>query len=203
MIMVTLYEACATVAASVGLFAGTNLDDMLVLAALNSSSRAGDRPRPWQIWAGQYAGITAIVVVSLLAAAGLTLVPDRWIWLLGAVPLGLGFWKLFVNMRARAAGAALSPEVAGGLLGVTAVTIANGADNIAAYTPFFRANTVEETGIALVIFAFGVGVLCAAGSRLVSHPAITRFIQRRGAWLVPIVFIVIGLYIVDKAGVSR
>ena len=90
--------------AAAGLFAGTNIDDMVVLAALNVSSRADGRPRPWQIWAGQYAGIAVLVVISLVAAIGLTLVPEGWVWLLGLMPLGLGLRKLIIAIRARNSG---------------------------------------------------------------------------------------------------
>ena len=49
-----------TAAAAAGLFAATNIDDMVVLAVLNASSRAGGRPQRWHIWAGQYAGVAAL-----------------------------------------------------------------------------------------------------------------------------------------------
>jgi cadmium resistance protein CadD (predicted permease) len=45
-----------TVGAAVVLFAGTNVDDLVVLTVLFLAGRATGRPRPWQIWAGQYAG---------------------------------------------------------------------------------------------------------------------------------------------------
>jgi cadmium resistance protein CadD (predicted permease) len=90
----------ATVAAAVGMFAGTNVDDLLVLTVLFLSSRATGRPRPWQIWAGQYVGVGALVAVSAAAAAGLAIVPDGWIWLLGLVPLGLGLRGLIRAIRA-------------------------------------------------------------------------------------------------------
>jgi cadmium resistance protein CadD (predicted permease) len=80
----------ATAAAACGLFAGTNIDDMVVLAVLNASCRADGRPAAWQIWVGQYAGIAALVVISLLAALGLKLVPESWLWILGLIPLSLG-----------------------------------------------------------------------------------------------------------------
>ncbi len=40
----------ARAATASGLFADTNVDDMVVLAVLNVSSRAGGRPAAWQIW---------------------------------------------------------------------------------------------------------------------------------------------------------
>src|SRR5215471_5597306 len=85
-----------TIATASALFAGTNLDDMIVLTVLNVSSRAEGHPKAWQIWTGQYVGIAILVGVSLLAALGLTLLPDNRVWLLGFVPLGLGLYKLGV-----------------------------------------------------------------------------------------------------------
>jgi hypothetical protein len=74
----------ATAATASGLFADTNVDDMVVLAVLNVSSRADGRPAAWQIWASQNAGITALVVISLLAALGLGSSPEAgcgsWAW---------------------------------------------------------------------------------------------------------------------------
>jgi cadmium resistance protein CadD (predicted permease) len=72
----------ATVVAATGLFAGTRIDDIVTLAVLNMSSRAQGRPKRWQIWVGMYVGMTAVVLLSLLAAIGLTVVPDGWIWVL-------------------------------------------------------------------------------------------------------------------------
>lgn len=83
----------AAAGAAVVLFAGTNIDDMVVLAVLNASSRAGGLPKQWQIWAGQYARIAILVAVSLAAGRGLTLLPEHWIWVLGLLPLGLGLWS--------------------------------------------------------------------------------------------------------------
>jgi hypothetical protein len=86
------------------LFVGTNLDDMVVLAVLNASARAGGRPKVWHIWAGQYVGIAILVGVSVLGALGLTVLLDNRVWLLGLVPLGLGVYKFGASLRARSSG---------------------------------------------------------------------------------------------------
>lgn len=192
----------ATAATATGLFVGTNIDDMVVLAVLNVSSRADGRPKAWQIWAGQYAGVAILVVVSLLAALGLAiLLPDRYTWVLGLVPLGLGLHKLFVAFGSLRSGEPPTPAVAKGLVGVVALTVANGGDNIAAYTPVFRTLSAVEIAVTLGVFAIGVAVWCLFGTWLVSHRRITQVIQRWGHWIVPAVFILIGLYIFQKGGV--
>jgi cadmium resistance protein CadD (predicted permease) len=83
---------------------------------------------------------------------------------------------------------------------VTAVTVANGGDNIAAYTPVFRTSSAGDIAVILGLFTLGVGLWCAAGSWLGSHRRITQTIQQSGHWIVPTVFIGIGLYIFYKTG---
>ena len=77
----------ATIGSAIGLFAATNIDDIVVLTVLFLASRRGS-PRPWQIVAGQYLGFITLVVISVVAALGLTIVPDEWVGFLGLIPLG-------------------------------------------------------------------------------------------------------------------
>jgi cadmium resistance protein CadD (predicted permease) len=177
-------------------FAGTNVDDIIVLTVLFLSARATGRPRPWQIWAGQYAGIAVLVLVSALAALGLTVLPDRWVPLLGLVPIALGVRGLIGAVRQGAGGEDEPPVVAGNALAVAGVTIANGADNIAVYTPLFRALGPAESVVTIVVFAVLVALWCAAASWLGSHRRVIAFVRRWGRWLVPLVFITIGVLIV-------
>ena len=190
----------ATAAAAAGLFAGTNVDDMVVLAVLNASSRATGRPRRWQIWAGQYAGSAVLVMVSLAAAAGLALVPAGWLWLLGLLPLGLGLGKLVTAIQARRSGVQAPVAAAKGLPGVAGITVANGGDNLAAYTTVFATLSPAATALTIAVFAACVALWCAAGSLLVSHRQVTQVIERWGHWIIPAVYILIGLYIFQKTG---
>lgn len=187
-----------TLLAAIVLFAGTNIDDLIVLTVLFLTSRATGRPRPWQIWAGQYAGIAVLVAASALAAAGLTLIPDRWVGLLGLVPLFLGVRGLVHALRARADGAP-PPAVASGALAVAGVTIANGADNIAVYTPVFRTIGWADSLLTIAVFALLVALWCVVAARLGAHPRVVAVIERYGHWLVPAVFIVIGLVILGES----
>jgi cadmium resistance protein CadD (predicted permease) len=191
----------AAAGAAVVLFAGTNIDDLVVLAVLNASSRTGGLPKRWQIWAGQYAGIAILVAVSLAAGRGLALIPGHWIWVLGLLPLGLGLWKLAAAIRARHSGDQASITVARGVTGVTGLTIANGGDNLAAYTPVFATITATAAAVTVVVFAAGVAVWCLAGAWVVSHHRLTEALHRWGHWAIPAVYILIGVYIFQKAGV--
>jgi cadmium resistance transport/sequestration family protein len=183
-------------------FAGTDVDDLVVLTLLFLAARASGRPRPGQIWAGQYLGIGVLVLISALAALGLTLVPDRWIFLAGLVPIGLGVYGLVAAIR-RGPDDDDAPIAAAGVLPVAAITIANGADNIAVYTPLFRTLGAGGSMIMVAVFAVLVALWCALASWLGSHRRVVALVEKYGHWLVPVVFIAIGVVIVAGTGEFR
>ncbi|NUT37323.1 MAG: cadmium transporter [Hamadaea sp.] len=184
-----------------GVFAGTNVDDLLVLTVLFLAFRASGTPRPWQIWTGQYAGVGILVAVSAAAALGLTVVPDQWVGLLGIVPFALGLKGLMSAIRPRPDDEPPSAVVATGLTSVAGVTIANGADNISVYTPLFRTIGLGSSLVTITVFAILVAAWCLAGSWLGSHKKVVAIVQRFGHWIVPAVFMAIGAVIVAESGV--
>jgi cadmium resistance transport/sequestration family protein len=196
-------DLAGTVATAVGVFAGTNVDDLIVLTVLFLSSRASGKPARWQIWVGQYAGIGTLVAVSAAAALGLTIVPDRWVGLLGIVPFALGVRAMVRSIRAQRSGdtADSAGVVASTALSVAAVTVANGADNIAVYTPMFRTIGPVDSLVTVVVFALLTALWCAAGGWLGGHRRVIAAIGRYGRWLVPTVFMAIGAVIVLESGV--
>lgn len=190
-----------TLAAAVGMFAGTNIDDLLVLAVLFLSGRATGAPRPWQIWAGQSIGFAVLVALSLLAALGLAVVPDAWVGLLGLVPFTLGAYGLLRAIRTHGTAAVrVSAVPAGGLWSVAMLTIGNGADNLAVYPPVFRTVGAGSVALTIVVFGAGVAVWCLAGSWLGSHKKVIALIERYGHWIVPSVFMAIGVIIFVTSG---
>ncbi|WP_406318199.1 cadmium resistance transporter [Streptosporangium sp. NBC_01639] len=190
-----------TIVTAAGMFAGTNIDDIIVLTVLFLSAHAGGTPKSRQIWAGQYAGIAVLIVVSVIAALGLTVVPDDYVGLLGLVPLSLGVISLVKAVRAHGTDEDVSPAVATGWVAVAGVTIANGADNVSVYTPVFRTVGPAATAVTIAVFAAGVALWCLAGSWLGSHKKVIEIVGRYGKWLVPVVFITIGALIVTESGV--
>lgn len=192
----------ATIAAAIGLFAATNIDDIVVLTVLFLASTRGALPG-WKVVAGQYLGFIALVAISVVAAAGLTIVPDEWVGFLGLIPLAIGVYGLIRTLRRRGddddddEGAIR----AGGLLGVAGITIANGADNISLYTPVFRTNPIPDTIITIVVFLVLVAVWCLVARFVGTNKTVTEALEKIEHWLVPAVFIGLGLYILIESGV--
>jgi cadmium resistance protein CadD (predicted permease) len=89
---------------------------------------------------------------------------------------------------------------AGGLLGVATLTIVNGADNLAVYSPFFATTGTAQVVVTLVVFAVCVALWCLAGALITRHKRVTETISRYGHWILPAAFILIGVYILHVAG---
>jgi cadmium resistance protein CadD (predicted permease) len=182
------------------MFAATNIDDAVVLVVLNVASQAGGVPKRWQIWAGQYLGFSVIVLVAFLAALGLRVVPVEWVGLMGLIPLLLGIRGLLNLIRTRRDSDQVPPVMATGLLSVVAITVSNGGDNIALYTPVFRIIGVADAALTLAVFAVCTALWCLAGQLAVSHQRVVEVLQRSSRWLVPVVFVVLGFYIIGRSG---
>jgi len=191
----------ATIVAAVGLFAATNIDDLVVLTVLFLASARGALPG-WKVVAGQYLGFITLVSVSVIAAAGLTLVPDEWVGFLGLIPLGIGAYGLIRTLRRRADDDDDESAIrAGGMLGVAGITIANGADNIALYTPVFRTSPIPDTVITIVVFLVLLAAWCLVARFVGTNNSVTEALEKVEHWLVPAVFIGLGLYILIESGV--
>ena len=178
-------------------FAATTIDDLIIVTALFTAGRSTGRPRPVTIVAGQYIGFGAIVGVALASAAGLRVIPDRWVGLLGLVPIAYGIWGLVRLWRSDENS---RPALASTITGIAAVTFANGADNIAVFTPLFRSLHPADAVVTAVAFLALVGVWCALGALLGTHRAVVATLGRVSHWLVPVVFIVVGVVILITAG---
>ena len=192
----------ATVVAAIGLFAATNIDDLVVLTVLFLATTRGSLTG-WKVIVGQYLGFVTLVAISVVAALGLTLVPDEWVGFLGLLPLGIGVYGLirFLRTRGDADDDDESSIRAGGILGVAGITIANGADNISLYTPVFRTLPVLDTVITIAVFLVLVAVWCLVARAIGTNKRVIELLERIEHWLVPLVFVGLGLYILVESGV--
>ncbi|MEU7835931.1 cadmium resistance transporter [Nonomuraea sp. NPDC049129] len=186
-----------------GLFAVTNIDDIVILA-LFFAQGAGHRGATSRIILGQYLGFAAILVVAIAAAFGATFLPEPVIPYLGLLPLALGLkagrqaWRDHVNGE----DAGNEQAATGGpkALEVAAVTFANGGDNIGVYVPVFATAGIGGMSVYAVVFLVLVAVWCLAGRFFATRPVIAKALSRWGHILLPIVLIGIGLLILVQGG---
>ncbi|MFI0821338.1 cadmium resistance transporter [Streptomyces sp. NPDC021098] len=187
-----------------GLFAVTNIDDILVLALFFAQS-AGHRGSTRRIVVGQYLGFAAILAVAVASAFGATFLPEAVIPYLGLLPLALGLkaacqaWK---NHREGSGDQeeARAEEGGPGPLEVATVTFANGGDNIGVYVPVFATAGIGGMSVYAVVFLVLVAVWCFAGRFFATRPVIAKVLARWGHILLPLVLIAIGLLILIEGG---
>lgn len=200
-----------TILYALGSFIVTNIDDIFILMLLFSQARSqakasngstvntlpmGNRIYPRDIVIGQYLGFTLLVLISLLATVGVTLIPEEWVGLLGLIPIYLGV-KLFIKGEEEDEGAILSSlnKFNKFYLSVAFITFANGGDNIGIYVPFFSTLNNNQLVITVVTFFIMVAVWCLIGYRLARFRYVSETLEKYGRWVIPIVFIGLGIYI--------
>lgn len=187
-----------TSATAVGLFASTNVEDFMMLTVLFLSYRTDGQPRPRQIVTGYYAGYLTLITATVIAAAGLTLVPEGWVGLLGLVPFGLGIRRLW---KARDGNPGTPVAMIFGPLPVMSITLGNGADNLTLYPPAFRALSPADLSLTIVVFLIMAGVWCVIGAAVGGHKPVVTTVQRAGHLLAPVTYIGIGIWIFIQSGV--
>ncbi|ART21784.1 cadmium transporter [Corynebacterium striatum] len=187
---------------AIGLFAATNIDDIIVLS-LFFARGAGQRGTTARILAGQYLGFAGILVAAILVTTGAgAFLPPAAIPYFGLIPLGLGLWAAWQAWRgdgddddeAKVAGKKV------GVWTVAGVTFANGGDNIGVYTPVFL--SVEPLAVVAycVIFLALVAVLVALAKFVATRPPIAEVLERFEHILFPIVLIGLGIVILVSGG---
>ncbi len=186
----------ATVAA---LFAGTNVDDMVIISLLSASARAGRPPHAGQIWAGQYVGFGVLIGASLALGRGLALAPQRFLWVLAIFPLGVGAFGLVNAIRSRRRGEEPNaPSPTAGMYAVAAITIIDGGDDLAAYTPFYATIHTGEIVVSIVVFVVMIAIWCLIGDRIARYQRVADVIDHYGNWILPVTMMLLGLYVLGK-----
>lgn len=171
-----------------GAFVSTNVDDILLLAVFFSERGR----RVTAIVLGQFLGIGALVVASVLAALAAVAIPAGWIPLLGLVPCALGVKRLFASDDLGTGEAPRGMST----LSVATVTAANGGDNLGVYIPMF-ASQPDAVPIYVTVFGIGTAVWCALGYWAVSHRTAGAALARYGHRVLPWALIAIGLHVLS------
>lgn len=192
-----LIETGATAAVA---FAGTNVDDIVVLSVLFARRDADFRAR--HIIFGQALGFALLVAASLVVSAGLLALPGEAVGVLGLIPIGLGLRGL---RRARRTGRsdeeAFAVRPAMGVTAVASITVANGADNVAIYAPLFATVGSGALATTVAVFFAMLGLWCLVSLLIGSRPGVVRGVNWAGHYAIPVVLIALGLFIVVESGI--
>lgn len=182
-----------------GLFAATNIDDLIILS-LFFARGAGHPANSRNIICGQYLGFLAILGASLLSVWGFeALLPASLVAYCGLIPLLLGFKAAWDSWRGQGE-QDLDQAKRVSVTSVAAVTFANGADNLGVYVPVFLSFEAGEVFIFCLIFLLLVAVLVWLAKFLVARPSIGEALEKWERILFPLVLITLGFVILVEGG---
>ena len=190
-----------TIISAIGVYISTSIDYLIILFAQLSQNK-----QKWHIYAGQYLGTGLLVGASLVAAYIVNFVPEEWmVGLLGLIPIYLGIRFAIVgegeDEEEEEIIERLEQSKANQLFWtVTLLTIASGGDNLGIYIPYFASLDWSQTLVALLVFVIGIIILCEISRVLSSIPLIFETIEKYERIIVPLVFILLGLYIMYENG---
>ncbi|HGK0918248.1 TPA: CadD family cadmium resistance transporter [Streptococcus pneumoniae] len=193
-----------TIISAIGVYISTSIDYLIILIIL--FAQLSQNKQKWHIYAGQYLGTGLLVGASLVAAYVVNFVPEEWmVGLLGLIPIYLGIRFAIVGEDAEEEEEEiiqrLEQSKANQLFWtVTLLTIASGGDNLGIYIPYFASLDWSQTLVALLVFVIGIIIFCEISRVLSSIPSIFETIEKYERIIVPLVFILLGLYIMYENG---
>ena len=192
-----------TALTAAAVYVATGIDYLVILILLFSQIK---KDQVKHVWIGQYIGTAIVIGASLLVAQGVVnLIPQQWvIGLLGLLPLYLGV-KIWIKGEEDEDESSILSLFSSGkfnqlFLTMIFIVLASSADDFSIYIPYFTTLSMSEIFIVTIVFLIMVGVLCYVSYRLASFDFVSETIEKYERWIVPIVFIGLGIYILFENG---
>lgn len=183
-------------------YISTSIDYLILMTVIFSQFPTKQARR--QIIFGQYFGVGFLIAVSLIAAYFLNFVPEDWmVGLLGLIPI-------FLGIRIGIKGEEDDEDDLLGIINqgndgrliwlVAFVNVAAGGDNLGVYIPYFASLSLSGIILAVVIFAISILIFSYICIRLADNKIIAGWIEKTERWIVPLVFILLGIWILLENG---
>ncbi|MBC1241127.1 cadmium resistance transporter [Nostoc sp. 2RC] len=205
----------STVLIGISVAFATTFDDNLYLTAFFGKVNRTFRPK--HIVIGEFVGFTALVLASLPGFFGGLIIPSTWIGLLGLLPIAIGIsnfisreddGEIVQDVSINLPSPGKSGRQKKSLLAiirdpqtyrVSAVTIANGGNNIGIYVPLFATTNLPSLGVILCVCYLTVATWCLLSYNLTRNPLMAPVLTRYGRKIFPFVLIWLGLSILIKS----
>ena len=133
------------------------------------------------------------------------IIPEKYIGLLGFVPITLGIKEFICSVRSdknaakeRLIGYLDSSKNNNLLFSAVTLSVSNGADNIGVYIPLLVDFSKTQILLFLSVFAVMTILWCFVSACLIGIPSIKNKLQRYKNILVPVIFVSLGIYILLK-----
>ncbi|OUL26037.1 transporter [Nostoc sp. RF31YmG] len=194
----------------------TTFDDNIYLTAFFGKVNHVFRPK--HVICGEFIGFTILVIASLPGFFGGLVLPEAWIGLLGILPIAIGISNLMSRENESEIIQDVSLDFKHSVKSkrqrnslwatirdpqtyrVSAVTIANGGNNIGIYVPLFASTNLPSLGVILCVCYLTVGLWCFISYNMTRNPLMAPVLARFGRKIFPFVLIWLGLSIMMKSG---
>lgn len=177
---------------SIASFISTNIDDLIISTFFFSSAMT--KREIYSTVAGKYIGTGLLVLFSAVVSLGIGFLPLKLIGFLGLVPIALGI-KEILKHHGNETYHSKSSSI---LCNVILVTVANGADNLGVYIPLLSGFSGADYAVFLAVFILMTALWCVLGYKISTLPFLKNIINKYRKIFVPIVYILLGIYILIK-----
>jgi len=184
-----------TIFTAVAAFIATGFDELVVLTILFVHAKENKSIK--DVYLGQQIGMIVLLFISLLAVCGITLIPHKWVGLLGILPLFQGIRILIHGNEDEEDEDILQKTRKFNhlMISVAFIAIAGGGEEIAIYIPYFASLTITNLILTLIVFNVLVPVWCTFCRRISSIKHIQEIVEKYERILVPVVFIGLGIFV--------
>ena len=191
-----LSEAIAIIGLTAGAFVSTGVDNLLLLVGFKAQPAVRSR----DVNLGFLGAFLLILLIGFSASYAADFLPVRYAGYLGVIPLTMGIYRLSLALIGRGGGPNLGQVTRVGPWSVGLVMLANNGDSLAVLTSLFA-----ETREPFTFLIAGTGLTMAlAWSRLAGwvarHPKLEAPVRRWSPYLLPLILIVIGWYVLSDTG---
>lgn len=197
-------ELAALILVTAAGFLATNVDNLLILMGLLAAE--ADRRRG--IFVGFALAAAGVLLLALLCGLAGTLVDPAWLGYLGLLPVALGCRQLYLTIRYAASGPPNPRDhgdqpvnpAAGSGLSAFLLMASNSGDSFALFLPLFAESRFEALIVEVSVCILMILLWCLLAGRAAETPSIANRLQRHGRYLVPLLMIAVGVYVLLDTG---
>ena len=197
LVLITILTAVIT-------FIATGIDELFVLTIIFVCVKNNKAIR--SVYIGQQIAMIVLLVISVLAVFGISIVTQKWVGILGLLPIIQGLGMLINGDE----GDDKDEEVISKTrryksltLSVAVIAIAGGGEELAIYIPYFASLSTSSLIVTLITFNALVPIWCMFCRKISSLKQIQEVVSKFERILLPIVFIGLGIFVlVDNNTIS-
>lgn len=157
------------------------------------------------VYIGYYIGTYLIIFAGLVLSYFSDLLPAKWmIGFLGFIPLVIGL-KMAFSKKGKEDIQNIENKIRDDIglklvLFVIGLTLIASGDNIGVFISLFANLKALEIIVSLIVFFVMTFIFLGVGQYVANHPIIEKFIEKYEHIVIPIVFILLGIFILYDSG---